>query len=79
IPPFAHGPAYLISRDIAGFIVAGIHGGHLHVLPLEDVAMCTWVDASRAFGGMDVHYVSDGRFRLFTCANDAFNGHYVSP
>ena len=79
IPPFAHGPAYLLSRDLAGFIVAGIHRGNLHVLPLEDVAMASWVDAARAIGGMAVRYVSDGRFRIFTCDPAAFNGHYISP
>jgi hydroxyproline O-galactosyltransferase 2/3/4/5/6 len=79
IPSFAHGPAYVVSRELAGYAVAGVHRGHLAVLPLEDVAMASWMDHARRVGGIPVRYVANGHFRLFGCGIDAINGHYITP
>ncbi|ONK78786.1 uncharacterized protein A4U43_C02F22420 [Asparagus officinalis] len=38
-PPWAHGPGYIISRDIAKFIVQGHRERNLKLFKLEDVAM----------------------------------------
>ena len=79
IPPFAHGPAYLVSRDILAKAVPAIQRGDLPMLNLEDVSMAVWVEYAATSGHLPVRYASDGRFRIFSCAPDAFNGHYISP
>jgi len=77
-PAFAHGPAYIISRDLAEHITHGIASGDLHVLPLEDVAMASWVDHAKS-SGMPVRYVSSPRFLLAGCKDLSYNAHYVNP
>ncbi|KAE8730972.1 putative beta-1,3-galactosyltransferase 16 [Hibiscus syriacus] len=43
-PPWAHGPGYIISRDIAKFIVQKHQERELKLFKLEDVAMGIWIE-----------------------------------
>ncbi|KAK3160771.1 hypothetical protein QOZ80_1BG0064210 [Eleusine coracana subsp. coracana] len=42
-PPWAHGPGYIISGDIAKFIVQGHQERTLQLFKLEDVAVGIWI------------------------------------
>ncbi|XP_031253001.1 hydroxyproline O-galactosyltransferase GALT3 [Pistacia vera] len=77
-PPWAHGPGYIISRDIAKFIVRGHHKRDLKLFKLEDVAMGIWIEQFKN-SGQEVHYLSDDRFYNAGCESNYFLAHYQSP
>ncbi|KAJ4955459.1 hypothetical protein NE237_012242 [Protea cynaroides] len=77
-PAWAHGPGYIISRDIAKFIVQGHQGGHLMLFKLEDVAMGIWIEQFKK-SGQEVHYINDERFYNTGCESDYVLAHYQSP
>ncbi|XP_065863890.1 hydroxyproline O-galactosyltransferase GALT3 [Euphorbia lathyris] len=77
-PPWAHGPGYIISRDIAKFIVQGHKERKLKLFKLEDVAMGIWIEEFKK-SGKDVHYISDDRFHNAGCEANYFLAHYQSP
>ncbi|XP_027332361.1 hydroxyproline O-galactosyltransferase GALT3 isoform X2 [Abrus precatorius] len=77
-PPWAHGPGYVISRDIAKFIVHGHQERKLKLFKLEDVAMGIWIEQFKN-GGKEVHYVNDERFYNAGCESNYVLAHYQSP
>ncbi|KAJ8435754.1 hypothetical protein Cgig2_003176 [Carnegiea gigantea] len=77
-PPWAHGPGYVISRDIAKFIVQGCQEGDLKLFKLEDVAMGIWIEKFKE-SGRAVKYISDDRFYNAGCDLDYILAHYQSP
>ncbi|KAK4773140.1 hypothetical protein SAY87_028159 [Trapa incisa] len=77
-PPWAHGPGYIISRDIAKFIVKGHQEGNLQLFKLEDVAMGIWIENFKA-RGQAVHYITDERFYNAGCESNYTLAHYQGP
>ncbi|KAJ6718467.1 BETA-13-GALACTOSYLTRANSFERASE GALT1 [Salix purpurea] len=77
-PPWAHGPGYIISRDIAKFIVRGHQERDLKLFKLEDVAMGIWIEQFKN-SGQEVHYMTDERFYNAGCETDYILAHYQSP
>ncbi|XP_058076945.1 hydroxyproline O-galactosyltransferase GALT3-like isoform X1 [Magnolia sinica] len=77
-PPWAHGPGYIISRDIAKFIVQGHQERNLKLFKLEDVAMGIWVEQYKK-RGRKVHYMTDDRFHNAGCESDYILAHYQGP
>ncbi|XP_061360260.1 hydroxyproline O-galactosyltransferase GALT3 [Gastrolobium bilobum] len=77
-PPWAHGPGYVISRDIAKFIVHGHQERKLKLFKLEDVATGIWIEQFKN-GGKEVHYVNDERFYNAGCESNYILAHYQSP
>ncbi|KAG6667907.1 hypothetical protein CIPAW_01G132800 [Carya illinoinensis] len=74
-PPWAHGPGYIISRDIAKFIVRGHQERGLKLFKLEDVAMGIWIEQYKK-SGQEVHYINDDRFFNAGCEQDYVLAHY---
>ncbi|XP_021807772.1 hydroxyproline O-galactosyltransferase GALT3 [Prunus avium] len=77
-PPWAHGPGYIISRDIAKFIVHGHQESDLKLFKLEDVAMGIWIEQFKN-SGHEVNYVTDDRFYSAGCESNYILAHYQSP
>lgn len=77
-PPWAHGPGYIISRDIAKFVAKGHQDGKLKLFKLEDVAMGIWIQKFKEEGGK-VNYVNDERFYNSGCESDYVLAHYQEP
>ncbi|CAM0881128.1 unnamed protein product [Alopecurus aequalis] len=77
-PPWAHGPGYIISRDIAKFVVRGHQERTLQLFKLEDVAMGIWIQQYKD-SGQTVNYASDERFYSEGCDTDYVLAHYQSP
>ncbi|CAN1147264.1 Hydroxyproline O-galactosyltransferase GALT3 [Linum perenne] len=77
-PPWAHGPGYVISRDVAKFIVQGHQQRDLQLFKLEDVAMGIWIDKLKQ-KGEEVNYASDDRFHNAGCEPNYVLAHYQSP
>lgn len=77
-PPWAHGPGYIISRDIAKFIVRGHQERTLKLFKLEDVAMGIWIQEYKN-SGQEVNYTNDDRFHNAGCDPDYILAHYQGP
>ncbi|KAJ8766232.1 hypothetical protein K2173_022291 [Erythroxylum novogranatense] len=77
-PPWAHGPGYIISQDIAKYIVQGHHERELKLFKLEDVAMGIWIQQFKN-SGKEVHYINDERFFNAGCEKNYILAHYQSP
>ncbi|KAM3400366.1 hypothetical protein ACQJBY_005314 [Aegilops geniculata] len=77
-PPWAHGPGYIISRDVAKFVVQGHQERTLQLFRLEDVAMGIWIQQYKA-SGQQVNYANDERFYNEGCDSDYVLAHYQSP
>ncbi|KDP29247.1 hypothetical protein JCGZ_16636 [Jatropha curcas] len=77
-PPWAHGPGYIISRDIAKFIAEGHRRRDLKLFKLEDVAMGIWIEQFKN-SGQKVQYTSDERFYNAGCEANYILAHYQSP
>ncbi|XP_028211146.1 hydroxyproline O-galactosyltransferase GALT3 isoform X5 [Glycine soja] len=77
-PPWAHGPGYVISRDIAKFIVHAHQERKLKLFKLEDVAMGIWIEQFKN-DGKEVHYENDERFYNAGCESNYVIAHYQSP
>ncbi|EOY06836.1 Beta-1,3-galactosyltransferase 16 isoform 1 [Theobroma cacao] len=77
-PPWAHGPGYIISRDIAKFIVRGHQERELKLFKLEDVAMGIWIEEFKN-SGREVHYITDERFYNAGCESNYILAHYQGP
>ncbi|KOM28211.1 hypothetical protein LR48_Vigan511s003400 [Vigna angularis] len=76
-PTYANGPGYIISSDIAHFIVSNFEKHKLKLFKMEDVSMGMWVEqfnSSRA-----VEYVHSLKFCQFGCIEDYYTAHYQSP
>lgn len=77
-PPWAHGPGYIISRDIGKFIVQGHQERELKLFKLEDVAMGIWIEQFKK-SGQEVHYINDDRFYNAGCESNYILAHYQGP
>lgn len=77
-PPWAHGPGYVISRDIAKFVVQGHQELTLQLFKLEDVAMGIWIQQYKN-SGQQVNIVTDDRFYNEGCEADYVLAHYQTP
>lgn len=77
-PPWAHGPGYVISRDIAKFIVKGHQERDLKLFKLEDVAMGIWIEKFKK-QGHKVQYITDERFYNAGCESNYILAHYQNP
>ncbi|KAG0521746.1 hypothetical protein BDA96_08G187700 [Sorghum bicolor] len=76
-PPYANGPGYVISSDIARDI-ASRHTNHsLRLFKMEDVSMGMWVEDYSA--STTVQYIHSLSFCQFGCVDDYFTAHYQSP
>ncbi|CAN8291662.1 unnamed protein product [Cochlearia groenlandica] len=77
-PPYANGPGYILSYDIAKFIVDDFEQQRLRLFKMEDVSMGMWVekfkDTTRT-----VSVVHSLKFCQFGCIEDYFTAHYQSP
>ncbi|XAR53181.1 Galactosylxylosylprotein 3-beta-galactosyltransferase [Bertholletia excelsa] len=76
-PPYANGPGYVLSSDIAQFIVSEFEKHKLRLFKMEDVSMGMWVEhfnSSRA-----VEYLHSVKFCQFGCIEDYYTAHYQSP
>uniref|UniRef100_A0ACD5X7B4 Uncharacterized protein n=1 Tax=Avena sativa TaxID=4498 RepID=A0ACD5X7B4_AVESA len=80
-PPYADGPGYIVSSDIANFVVTELEQGRLNLFKMEDVSVGMWVGqfngTATATGG--VEYVHSGRFCQFGCVEEYLTAHYQSP
>ncbi|KAJ7271278.1 hypothetical protein O6H91_Y396200 [Diphasiastrum complanatum] len=76
-PPYANGPGYIISVDLAKFVVSLYKEDTLRLFKMEDVSMGLWVvhfNQSHA-----VHYFHSLRFCQWGCVHDYYIAHYQSP
>lgn len=77
-PPWAHGPGYVVSQDIAKEINSWYEKSHLKMFKLEDVAMGIWIDEMKK-GGLPVQYKTDERINSDGCNDGCIVAHYQEP
>ncbi|TVU29554.1 hypothetical protein EJB05_21124 [Eragrostis curvula] len=77
-PPWAHGPGYVVSQDIATTIKAWYKTSHLKMFKLEDVAMGIWINDMKK-SGLTVRYESEGRIDTDGCKDGYIVAHYQEP
>ncbi|URD97029.1 Galactoside-binding lectin [Musa troglodytarum] len=76
-PPYANGPGYVVSADIAHFVISEFEKHTLRLFKMEDVSMGMWIES---FNNMKpVEYVHNLKFCQFGCINDYYTAHYQSP
>ncbi|XP_010275035.1 PREDICTED: hydroxyproline O-galactosyltransferase GALT2-like [Nelumbo nucifera] len=76
-PPYANGPGYIISVDIAKFIIAQ-HANHsLRLFKMEDVSMGMWVEQFNTTNF--VQYSHNWKFCQYGCMENYYTAHYQSP
>ncbi|CAM0875361.1 unnamed protein product [Alopecurus aequalis] len=78
-PPYADGPGYIVSSDIANFVVLEMEKGRLNLFKMEDVSVGMWVGQFNATARAGVEYVHGARFCQFGCVDDYLTAHYQSP
>nr|XP_045089499.1 hydroxyproline O-galactosyltransferase GALT4 [Aegilops tauschii subsp. strangulata] len=74
-PPYANGPGYVISSDIAEYIVSEFDNQKLRLFKMEDVSMGMWVqkfDKTR----QPVEYSHDVKFFQAGCFDGYYTAHY---
>ncbi|XP_010460214.1 PREDICTED: hydroxyproline O-galactosyltransferase GALT4-like [Camelina sativa] len=76
-PPYANGPGYILSYDIAKFIVDDFEQKKLRLFKMEDVSMGMWVEKFNKTRPVAV--VHSLKFCQFGCIEDYFTAHYQSP
>ncbi|KAG7951677.1 hypothetical protein I3843_12G019700 [Carya illinoinensis] len=76
-PPYANGPGYILSSDIAHFIVSEFETHKLRMFKMEDVSMGMWVEQFNS--SKPVVYVHSLKFCQFGCIEDYYTAHYQSP
>lgn len=77
-PPWAHGPGYVVSGDIARAIYKQHTVGKLKMFKLEDVAMGIWI-AELKKRGLDIRYVNEERVYNEGCNDGYVVAHYQEP
>lgn len=77
-PPWAHGPGYIVSQDIAKEVYRKHKRGELKMFKLEDVAMGIWINEMKK-EGLDVKYENDGRILVVGCEDGYVVAHYQEP
>ncbi|KAA8533041.1 hypothetical protein F0562_032841 [Nyssa sinensis] len=76
-PPYANGPGYVVSSDIAHYIVTEFEKHNLRLFKMEDVSMGMWVEQFNS--SKPVEYLHSTKFCQFGCIEDYFTAHYQSP
>ncbi|XP_075503411.1 hydroxyproline O-galactosyltransferase GALT6-like [Primulina tabacum] len=76
-PPYANGPGYIISSDIANLILSDFEKHKLRLFKMEDVSMGMWV--GKVNSSRPVEYVHSLKFCQFGCIEDYYTAHYQSP
>ncbi|KAK6920795.1 Galectin, carbohydrate recognition domain [Dillenia turbinata] len=76
-PPYANGPGYILSSDIAEFIVSEFEDHKLRLFKMEDVSMGMWVEKFNSSRPVD--YLHSLKFCQFGCIDDYHTAHYQSP
>ncbi|KAH6758359.1 Galactosyltransferase family protein [Perilla frutescens var. frutescens] len=76
-PPYANGPGYIISSDIANFILSDFEKHKLRLFKMEDVSMGMWVE--KVNKSKPVVYVHSLKFCQFGCIEGYITAHYQSP
>ncbi|KAI3452846.1 hypothetical protein Pfo_009509 [Paulownia fortunei] len=77
-PPWAHGPGYVVSSDIAKAVSKKHRKGRLKMFKLEDVAMGIWI-AEMKKKGLEVRYEKDERIFIDGCKDGYVIAHYQGP
>lgn len=77
-PPWAHGPGYIISRDLASYVVQGHKDRSLKLFKLEDVSMGIWIEEYKK-QNHEVNYVHDDNFNHMGCNDGYVIAHYQNP
>ncbi|KAE8675804.1 Beta-1,3-galactosyltransferase 15 [Hibiscus syriacus] len=77
-PPWAHGPGYVVSNDIAKAVYTKYKEGSLRMIKLEDVAMGIWI-AEMKREGLKVNYMNEKRVYNEGCNDGFVVAHYQSP
>lgn len=77
-PPWAHGPGYVVSFDIAKALSRQHRKGRLKMFKLEDVAMGIWIDNLRK-KGMEIRYAMEERVYTDGCEAGYVVAHYQQP
>ncbi|EYU28764.1 hypothetical protein ABFS82_12G101200 [Erythranthe guttata] len=77
-PPWAHGPGYVVSNDIAKTVSKKHRKGRLKIFKLEDVAMGIWI-ADMKKKGLQVKYENDERIFNDGCKDGYVVAHYQGP
>ncbi|XP_008777124.2 hydroxyproline O-galactosyltransferase GALT6-like [Phoenix dactylifera] len=76
-PPYANGPGYVVSSDIARFIVSEFESHTVRLFKMEDVSMGMWVEKFNS--SRPVTYLHNLKFCQFGCIDDYYTAHYQSP
>ncbi|XWS51058.1 hypothetical protein CRYUN_Cryun12cG0143500 [Craigia yunnanensis] len=75
--PYANRPGYILSSDIALFIVSEFERHNLRLFKMEDVSMGMWVEKFNS--SKPVNYLHSLKFCQFGCIEDYYTAHYQSP
>ncbi|XP_062208998.1 hydroxyproline O-galactosyltransferase GALT6-like [Phragmites australis] len=79
-PPYADGAGYIVSSDIANFVVSEMENGRLNLFKMEDVSMGMWVGQFNGSGtGNAVAYIHIARFCQSGYVDYYLTAHYQSP
>ncbi|EPS65479.1 hypothetical protein M569_09297, partial [Genlisea aurea] len=76
-PPYANGPGYIISGDIARYIVSHHANSTLRLFKMEDVSMGMWVEQLNA--SKPVQYSHNWNYCQYGCMENYHTAHYQSP
>lgn len=76
-PPYANGPGYILSSDIANFIVSKFEKNRLRLFKMEDVSMGMWVEQFNS--STPVEYIHSLKYCQFGCIDEYYTAHYQSP
>ncbi|KAM0906605.1 hypothetical protein ACQ4PT_016661 [Festuca glaucescens] len=76
-PAYANGPGYVISSDIAAFVLSTFWNRTLRLFKMEDVSMGLWVEQFTRT--RHVQYIHNSKFCQFGCIDDYYTAHYQSP
>ncbi|XP_022942277.1 hydroxyproline O-galactosyltransferase GALT4-like [Cucurbita moschata] len=76
-PTYANGPGYILSSDIAEYIVSEFEKHRLRLFKMEDVSMGMWVEQFNSTKPVVYHHSL--RFCQFGCIEDYLTSHYQSP
>nr|KYP52989.1 putative beta-1,3-galactosyltransferase 20 [Cajanus cajan] len=77
-PPYANGPAYVISSDVVTFILSQHKDRRLRLFKMEDVSMGMWVERYNNTVAA-VQYSHSWKFCQYGCMEGYFTAHYQSP
>ncbi|KAL2572791.1 hypothetical protein AAZV13_17G087100 [Glycine max] len=76
-PPYANGPGYILSSDIAHYIISEFEMHKLRLFKMEDVSMGMWVKQFNR--SKPVNYLHSFKFCQYGCVEGYYTAHYQSP